>query len=141
MASAAVRPTHGRIRVTDVGLAVALTVFCVLVGRKQPLTFPAARPADAFQVVLIAVTCLALAVRRPFPAVAALVSVAGCAAYLGFGYTGGPVLLVPLVAMYLAGYAIALKEVWPLLAVYTALLVVAAIVTDAPAAQAWVWVL
>lgn len=122
-------------------VAVGLAAFCILVGRKQPLTFPEAREADLFQAFVIAATCLPLAAWRPVPASAAIASSLGSAVYLAFGYTGGPILLVPLLAMYLAGRAVSRAQVFQLVVAYVLILVVAAAVTPAPATQAWVWVL
>lgn len=139
MASPAVRSQPGSVRATDVGIAVALAGFCILVGLKQPLTFPDARDADLAQALIIAGTCLPLAVRRPMPALAVLGSAAGMALYLGRSYTGGPVLLVPLVAMFLAGYALSRRRIWELIAAFAVMLAVAVATTAAPAAQAWVW--
>ena len=141
MASPSVDPTRERIRPLDVGVGVALAAFCVLVGLKQPHTFPAARDADVEQAVIIAITCLALVVRRPAPAVSVLVSGAGLALYLGRSYTGGPVLLVPVLAMFLAGYQLTRRTIWQLSVAFAALLAVAVAASAAPAVQSWVWLI
>lgn len=141
MAAPASRPAPGWIHPTDLGGAVALAAFCIVVGRKQPLTFPGARPADLAQAVIIAVACLGLALRRPMPSVSVLIGSAGVAVYLGCSYTGGPVLLVPLVGMFFAGYHLTRARVWQLAGTFAVFLAVAVVTTDAPAAQAWVWLL
>lgn len=141
MPAPAARPAPGRIHPTDLGAAVTLAAFCVVVGRKQPLTFPDARPADVAQAVIITVTCLGLAVRRSAPSWSVLIGSAGVAVYLGCSYTGGPVLLVPLVGMFFAGYHLTRGRVWQLSAAFAVFLAVAVATTDAPAAQAWVWLI
>lgn len=141
MAAPAARSAPGWTHPTDLGGAVALAAFCIVVGRKQPLTFPGARPADLAQAVIIAVACLGLALRRSMPSVSVLIGSAGVALYLGCSYTGGPVLLVPLVGMFFAGYHLTRARVWQLAGAFAVFLAVAVVTTDAPAAQVWVWLL
>jgi signal transduction histidine kinase len=84
----------------DAGLAVALTVFCLLLaapaGRAQPL----AHDVDARAYVLVAVACLVLAVRRRWPGVALAVAAVAISTYLTLRYPYGPSLLAVAVAVY-----------------------------------------
>src|SRR5437763_1338866 len=90
------------VRGADVAVALAITMFCVVVGQHQVPTASDARSADHLQMAVVTLTCVPLAFRRPWPVPAALFSTAACAWYVALGYTGGPVLLVPLVAMFWA---------------------------------------
>lgn len=141
MAIHTVRPTHAKARAVDVGIAVAVAVFCIVIGRRQPSTDPGARPADLLQAFVIAATCLPLALRRPAPVVTAVLSSIGCAVYLAYGYTGGPVLLVPLAGIYVAGYALPRRRLWQLLAAYSVLTVGATWIATGHWADELLWFL
>lgn len=135
-------PLDRRVRSLDVALAVVVTVFCVAVGQRQGMDPDAARGADALQAVVIAICGLPLAVRRPFPVAVMLVSSGAASAYLALGYTGGPVLLLPFVAVYWAGYASPRRRLVMLLALYTVVLVGATLFSSASSSEdPWIWLI
>lgn len=121
-------------------VAAAVTVFCLIVARHQPVTSPDARHPDLVQTVAIVVSCAPLALRRVAPAWAAMVTTLGVAWYLARGYVGGPVLLVPFVSMFYAGYGIGKRGLQYLLVGFAAL-VVAGTVASPVRESEWMWAL
>ena len=81
------------IRAFDLVAAATLAAFMAGVSVVARVTQPEARPVNALALALLVVCGLALALRRPLPVPAFVLSVGAAVAYLGFRFAGWPVYL------------------------------------------------
>jgi signal transduction histidine kinase len=116
----------------DVTLALILTV--VLVAASYAEAHPT-QPSDVavfrsrhiphmptVALLLVAVACLALAVRRRYPVTVTLVSTAAIATYGALGFVNGAALLAPTIALFTAAQWVPVRRAVPLAAVTLAVL-------------------
>jgi signal transduction histidine kinase len=91
--------------VFDALLAVGFTAAVLGISHRIETTDNGERALDALAYVCIAVAGLSLAGRRRFPMTVLVVSTLAIVVYAGRQYSGGPVYLAPIFAMYTVGAA------------------------------------
>ncbi len=121
----------------DVGMAVVLAVFVAGVTTGLSYDDPAARGADLLMYAVIGVGALSLSFRRVAPVTVLVITTACLSIYVASGYTGGPLYIIPLFALYNAGMSRSGRDLGWLVALTAVPTMAAYLLSGRAAGTAW----